>query len=109
MQEQGSTVPQGKNAAARAFDAVDVPDQIKDNLSLFLRLVSTIIKENDPSLLATFENLLAAEADLYNKNLDTKQREAIFEEAVGTIDLLPTEQATLLMRAFATFFHWANM
>nr|WP_068540867.1 phosphoenolpyruvate carboxylase [Olegusella massiliensis] len=109
MQEQGSTVPQGKNAAARAFDAVDVPDQIKDNLSLFLRLVSTIIKENDPSLLATFENLLAAEADLYNKNLDTKQRESIFEEAVGTIDLLPTEQATLLMRAFATFFHCANI
>lgn len=108
MQERKDAL-QDSITADQLFATVDIPDQIKDNLSLFLRLVRSVLKENDPRLLETFEELLADEIQLDTTHLDAGERENIFAHAVHIIDELPTEQATLLMRAFATFFHCANI
>ena len=51
---RASEAEQAKSALA----LVDVPEELRDNLALFLRLVRKVLKENDPDLLATFDLLL---------------------------------------------------
>jgi phosphoenolpyruvate carboxylase len=112
MQEQGA-VQRGddneKDRVVKALAGVDVPDQIKQNMVFFLDLVSTVVGEYDPDLRKTFDELLIGEVDLENGSLTKEQIEEVFSETVKIIDSLPIDRATLLMRAFAAFFHCANI
>ncbi|MEE1273381.1 MAG: phosphoenolpyruvate carboxylase, partial [Olegusella sp.] len=75
----------------------------------FLDLVEQVVEEYDPELRETFDRLLTDEADLESDDLDEGQLRVMFADSLGIIDSLPVKQATLLMRAFAAFFHCANI
>ena len=108
---RASEAEQAKSALA----LVDVPEELRDNLALFLRLVRKVLKENDPDLLATFDLLLgdAIRVTYADGVAHTDQKAALaeqaFQEFVSTIDGLSMDRATLLMRAFVTYFHLANI
>ena len=108
---RASEAEQAKSALA----LVDVPEELRDNLALFLRLVRKVLKENDPDLLATFDLLLGdairvTYADGVARTDDKAAlAEQAFQEFVSTIDGLSMDRATLLMRAFVTYFHLANI
>ena len=100
-----------ETAAARVTLAeVDLPEGIRDNLTLFLRLVRKVLKEYDPSLRDTFDALLkdaiAAHGDEAG---ETGSEDEAFVRLVSTIDEMPTEKATIIMRAFVAYFHLANI
>ncbi|SEH37212.1 Phosphoenolpyruvate carboxylase, type 1 [Olsenella sp. KH1P3] len=99
-----------RSAAETTLSEFDIPDGLKENMTLFLRLTRKVIGEYDEELCDTFDALLA---DAIMANLDeddqTDEEVAAFSEAVKIIDDLPVERATLLMRGFATYFHLANI
>ena len=47
-----------ETAALEALQGVDVPDQIRNNMALFLRLVRKVLEEADQDLRAIFDVLL---------------------------------------------------
>ena len=108
---RASEAEQAKSALA----LVDVPEELRDNLALFLRLVRKVLMENDPDLLATFDLLLgdAIRVTYSDGVARTDEKAALaekaFQEFVSTIDGLSMDRATLLMRAFVTYFHLANI
>lgn len=97
--------------AAQVLADVNVPAQLKDNISLFLRLVGKVVGEYDPELFQIFDELLLDAICLEEQpeSMTGEQLEEVFTRAVNLIDSLPVQRATLLMRAFAAFFHCANM
>ena len=100
-----------ETAAARVTLAeVDLPEGIRDNLTIYLRLVRKVLKEYDPSLRDTFDALLkdaiAAHGDEAG---ETGCEDEAFVRLVSTIDEMPTEKATIIMRAFVAYFHLANI
>lgn len=107
--------PSEAEQARSALALVDVPEELRDNLALFLRLVRKVLVENDPDLLATFDLLLgdAIRVTYADGVAHTDEKAALaeqaFQEFVSTIDGLSMDRATLLMRAFVTYFHLANI
>lgn len=104
-------VAQDELAQARSMlSRVDIPDALKENMALFLRLVRKVLGEYGTELLSAFDSLLAdairANAD---EVLSTEAERAAFADAVSLIDALPSEQARLVMRAFTAYFHLANI
>ena len=100
---------------ARALLAgVDVPETIADNMALFLRLVRKVLDEFSPSLRETFDTLLA---DAIRANEDESGEDAEAHAASGAafadlervIEGLDEDSATMLMRAFVSYFHLANI
>ena len=113
---QGSVRPSASEAelewaaAREALSEVEVPDGLKDNMALFLRLVRKVLGEYDSDLRATFDALLVdtIKANSYEPGTNEVEMNA-FRDAVRIIDSLPVEKATLVMRAFAAYFHLANV
>ncbi len=98
-----------EEAALGALQGVDVPEQIRNNMALFLRLVRKVLEEADQDLRAIFDVLLF---DAIAMNDDTDESEAeheAFEDMADIIEELDEHNTTLLMRAFVTFFHLANI
>ena len=98
-----------ETAALEALQGVDVPEQIRDNMALFLRLVRKVLEEADQDLRAIFDVLLF---DAISMNDDTDESPAeheAFEDMASIITELDEKNTTLLMRAFVTFFHLANI
>ncbi len=111
-QELASTVSVQdlENAAARTtLSSVDVPDDLKENLALFLRLVRKVLAEYDEDQRATFDALLSDSIRVNAEDTDEEEKRTAFAHAVSILDEIPVERATLLMRAFAAFFHLANI
>ena len=90
--------------AHSTLSVVKVPDDLRENLELFLRLVRTVLKEYDPDLRALFDGLLADAIKVTYEDSDEA-----FHHAVKVIDGLPIDRATMLTRAFTVFFHLANI
>lgn len=104
---------------------IDIPASFRDDLALFLRLERKVLDEYDPQIRDLFDRLLssviaanegdpglaAAEEPVDEQGipLPTTQGNRAFREAVELIDELPMEQAQLVVRAFTSFFHLANL
>ena len=87
--------------------SADIPEELREDLLLFLRLVRKVLDEYDHELRESFDNLLADTIETtYGK--DEASTSAAFEDAVGIIDGISLDRAQMLVRAFATFFHLAN-
>ena len=96
--------------AAQTFTTIPIPENLKSNLELFLRLVRKVIREYDPALCTTFDTLLSDFIEADNQELlHSGQASSSFQDAVRIISALEIHQATMLARAFASYFHLANI
>ena len=97
-------------ADSAIIPALNVPESIAENMTLFLRLVREVLEEFDPELRATFDVLLA---DAVRANADeagsTDDERAAFADLERIIDGLDERAATLVTRAFTAYFHLANI
>lgn len=128
------TEPTGERAAAADAAAaiadsplseIEIPESLRDNLALFQRLERRVLKEYDPEVCRLFDTLLACaihanegdpgaaaageEVDGQGVPLPTDEGNRAFRRAVELIDALPVEQAQVVVRAFTSFFHLANL
>ncbi len=98
------------DAAKQTLSGVDVPESIGENMALFLRLVRKVLEECDPELRASFDVLLADAIEASSDEAAEQGRDlAAFQDLERAIDGLSQERATMLMRAFVSYFHLANI
>ena len=104
---------------------IDIPESLRDNLALFLRLERKVLTEYDPQVSELFDKLLGCVVTANEGNPGTEANAetvdaqgipegdsvsvAAFREAVGLIDGLDIDRAQVLVRAFTSFFHLANL
>ncbi len=113
------------DSAIEAYTEIDIPQSLRDNLALFLRLERRVLQEYDPAICELFDKLLnsvihanegnpgtdAADEPVDGEGVPTSDTPgaAAFRHAVELIDELPHDQAQVVIRAFTTFFHLANL
>ncbi len=104
---------------------IEIPDSLRDNLALFQRLERRVLKEYDPEICRLFDTLLSCaihanegnpgaaaaheETDEQGVPLATDDSNRAFRSAVELIDSLSIDRAQVLVRAFTSFFHLANL
>lgn len=104
---------------------IDIPDSLRGDLALFLRLERKVLDEYDPEIRGLFDRLLqsviaANEGDPGSAASDepvdeqgipfpSTEGNKAFREAVDLLDMLPIERAQVVVRAFTSFFHLANL
>ena len=109
----------------RSYAEIALPDALRDNLALFLRLERQVLRDYSPALCSTFDQLLnsvtranegdpggvaAAETtdDQGIPTADTESAQA-FRDAVALLDSLSIDEKQMVVRAFTSFFHLANL
>ncbi len=113
------------DATATPLAEIDIPESLRDNLALFLRLERRVLTEYDPEICRLFDELLAdviranegdpgrlaADEPVDEQGVPQGDSESAraFRRAVEVLDGLPIEQSQVLVRAFTTFFHLANL
>lgn len=96
--------------AKSTFAGYDVPDSLRNNIALFLRLVRKVLGEYDEELLEKFDVLLTHTIrGMDDDSDDHKKSQAELNGFVNQIDSLELSQTRILMRAYVTFFHLANI
>ena len=113
------------DSAIEAYTEIDIPQSLRDNLALFLRLERRVLQEYDPAICETFDQLLNSviHANEGNPGSDAAGEPtdaegvptgdapgaAAFRHAVEIIDALPHDRAQVVVRALTSFFHLANL
>ena len=94
----------------------DIPPRLKDDLALFLRLLRQVIGEYSTGLLATFDEVIdhvnvAAGVGIDSEDAGAHRGTADerLAAAVSLINHLEPEDAQVLSRAIAAYFHLANL
>ena len=95
--------------ARASLQGVDVPDALRQNMALFLRLLRRVLDEYDPELRTTFDALLDQAIAANAEMTPSETAEQAFLAAAALVDDLPVERMTLVTRAFAAYFHLANI
>lgn len=101
--------------AATTLAVVDIPDELKRSMRLFLRLVRKVLNEYDPELRSIFDQLLADfirsafATDAQAGEAGLKEAEDAFNDAMAAIEEIDLERATMLTRAITVYFHLANI
>ena len=104
---------------------IDIPDSLRGDLALFLRLERKVLDEYDPEIRSLFDRLLQSviaanegdpgsaasdePVDEQGIPLPSTEGNKAFREAVDLLDMLPIERAQVVVRAFTSFFHLANL
>lgn len=112
-------------AAVEALGEINIPAELRDHLALFVRLERKVLREYDEDICNIFDKLLAsviaanegnpgeeAAADPTNEQgIPTTQSATAdaFRDAIELIDSLSLDRAQIIVRAFTTFFHLANL
>ena len=100
-------------AAARTFAEVDLPESLRDNLELFLRLLREVLTEYSPELRSTFDELLsdliAADERGVVSATGASEEDENFRHAYELMRGLDVEQQTMVTRALTAYFHLANL
>ena len=91
-----------------------LPDSLSNDMELCLEILRGVLAEYDESLLTMFDTVrqyaVDASAERFSGVLtDTHPERDDLEMAVKTIDAMNLHDAQLLARAFATYFHLANL
>ena len=114
-----------QDTKATPLTEIDIPESLRDNLALFLRLERRVLKEYDEQVCAIFDELLRNVITANEGNPgsvavkeavdaqgipagDTPATEA-FRRAIEILDDLPVDREQVLVRAFTSFFHLANL
>lgn len=99
--------------AAATFADVDLPQSLRDNLELFLRLLREVLSEYSPELRATFDevvaNLIAADEKGVTSATGASDEDERFRAAYEIVRELDVEEQTMLTRALTAYFHLANL
>lgn len=96
-------------AAASALSEVRIPQELRHNMELFLRLTRRVLKEYDPKLCSSFDLLLEYMVHANDEDISETDKDEAYTQAVRLIDKLTLEEEQYLTRAFATYFHLANI
>ena len=91
-----------------------LPATLQEDMDLCLNILREVLSEYDENLLKTFDTVrqyaVDASAERFSGVLtDTHPERDDLEMAVKTIDAMNLHDAQLLARAFATYFHLANL
>ncbi|MBM6700213.1 phosphoenolpyruvate carboxylase [Bifidobacterium pullorum subsp. saeculare] len=90
----------------------DLPASLKSDMDLCLEILRQVLKEFDPTLLATFDKVrddaVEASAEHFG-GVDPHPDEDGLKKAAEIIDNMQLGDAQLLARAFTTYFHLANL
>ncbi len=99
--------------AAATFADVDLPQSLRDNLELFLRLLREVLSEYSPKLRSTFDevvaNLIAADEKGVTSATGASDEDERFRAAYEIVRELDVEEQTMLTRALTAYFHLANL
>ncbi|MGI6755072.1 MAG: phosphoenolpyruvate carboxylase [Atopobiaceae bacterium] len=95
--------------AAAALEDLNMPDPLKYNMALFLRLVRKVLGEYDQGLRTSFDTLLADMVAANDENASPEDAKAAFGRAVAFINSMTLRECQLVTRAFTTYFHLANI
>ena len=102
-----------KAAAAKTFADVQLPDSLRNNMELFLRLLREVLSEYGPELRSTFDELLAdliaADERGVTSASGASEEDESFERAYELIHGLDVESQTMVTRALTVYFHLANL
>ena len=96
-------------AAASALSEVRIPQELRHNMELFLRLTRRVLKEYDSKLCSSFDLLLEYMVHANDEDISEADKDEAYTQAVRLIDKLTLEEEQYLTRAFATYFHLANI
>ena len=116
----------GSNAESNdKLAEIDIPESLRDNLALFLRLERRVLNEYDPKIADLFDKILDAEIRANQGNPGSLAAEekvdeqgipqsddetaVAFREVISLIDSLPLDEQQMIVRAFTSFFHLANL
>ena len=116
----------GSNAESKERLAeIEIPEELRDNLALFLRLERRVLSEYDPEIADLFDKILTAEIVANAGNPGSRAADesvdeqgvptadeptaVAFREVVDLIDSLPLDKQQVIVRAFTSFFHLANL
>ena len=99
--------------AAKTFAGVKLPESLRDNMELFLRLLREVLSEYGPELRTTFDELLAdliaADERGVVSATGASEEDESFRRAYELIHGLDVEQQTMVTRALTVYFHLANL
>ena len=91
----------------------DLPESLKYDMDLCLEILRNVLGEYNPELLSTFDTVrnysVEASAEHFAELEDSNPDQDGLKEAVNVIDNMTLHDAQLLARAFATYFHLANL
>ncbi|OZG69588.1 phosphoenolpyruvate carboxylase [Bifidobacterium eulemuris] len=100
-------------SAATPHDEQQLPESLGNDMELCLSILREVLGEYDPQLLATFDQVreyaVEASAEHFGGMTDPHPDEDGLAKAVEVIDNMNLHDAQLLARAFATYFHLANL
>ena len=100
---------QETQVATNDLSEVVIPDVLRENMALFLGLVRRVLSEYSEELRATFDTILSYMLDACAEDANSEEIDKSFEDTLATITKLDLESAQILMRAFAAYFHLANV
>ena len=122
---KGHSVAETKDGASTPLTEIDIPQSLSDNLALFLRLERRVLEEYDEQVCDIFDELLgnvitanegnpgtvAVHEAVDAQGIPTSDEPATraFRRAIELLDSLPVERAQVVVRAFTSFFHLANL
>ncbi len=92
-----------------------IPADLRDNMDLFMRSLRRVLGEYDQNVLAKFDELVAdtIEASIEDSPqlaaADPDKAHAGFKKAVRLVEELDLDEATMVTRALATYFHLVNL
>ena len=91
-----------------------IPEELRSSMDLFLKSLRKILGEYNVTVLKKFDELVAdtveaAIEDSPLKILDRDSQHDGFDKAVALADSLTLEQAQMVTRALATYFHLVNL
>ena len=86
-----------------------VPESLRANLKFFLRCLRRVLREYDANLLAIFDELLGLMFVANHGDEDPEGSTEALLQATQIISDLDVSASSVVMRAFATFFHLANI
>ncbi|WP_420870851.1 phosphoenolpyruvate carboxylase [Enorma massiliensis] len=109
----------------RSYAEIELPESLRDNLALFMRLERQVLRDYSPKLCDTFDQLLnnvtranegdpggmAAAETTDGEGVPTEDTESAraFRDAVAMLDSLDIDEKQMVVRAFTSFFHLANL